>query len=174
MIFHAYVSQFISSNLSASSSDVRHGGHPISMRLHRQSLERACEAAFSERLFPVSFTDTTSPTVVITDTGQGTPIREHPLIAIPATNAAIQIRSRGMLIIFLINICIQIVIVLYYVILALYFCIKLIIRCDIDGHLGTGSENDDYGPEHESYSKALPTTTGARGHGIFYCEVTTS
>ena len=169
MIFHAYVSQFISSNLSASSSDVRHGGHPISMRLHRQSLERACEAAFSEILLPVSLMDTTSPTVVATDTGQGSPIREHPLMSRATTNAAIEIWSRGMLIIFFIDILIQFVIVFYYVILTLYLCIKLIISCDIYRHFGTGSENDDYDPMHRSYPKALPTTTRARGHGIFYC-----
>ena len=174
MIFHAYVSQFISSNLSASSSDVRHGGHPISMRLHRQSLERASEAAFSEILLPVSLMDTTSPTVVATDTGQGNPIREHPLMSRATTNAAIEIWSRGMLIIFFIDILIQFVIVFYYVILALYFCIKLVISCDIYRHFDTGCENDDYDPMHGSYSEALPTTTGARGHGIFYREVTTS
>ena len=94
MIFHAYVSQFILSNLSASSSDVRHGGHPISMRLHRQSLDRASEAAFSEILLPVSLMDTTSPTVVATDTGQGNPIREQPLMSSATTNAAIEIWSR--------------------------------------------------------------------------------
>ena len=169
MIFHAYVSQFISSNLSASSSDVRHGGHPISMRLHRQSLERALDAAFSDILLPVSFTDTTSPKVVITDTGQGTPIREHPLMSSVTKNATIEIWSRGMLIIFFIDILIQFVIVFYYVILTLYFCIKLIVSCDIYRHFNTGSENDDYDPMHRSYPKALPTTTRARGHGIFYC-----
>ena len=72
---------------------MRHGGQPISMRLHRQSLERACEAAFSEILLPVSLMDTTSPTVVATDTGQGNPIREHPLMSRATTNAAIEIWS---------------------------------------------------------------------------------
>ena len=87
------MSQFISRSLSASSSVVRHGGQPISMRLHRQSLERACEAAFSEILLPVSLMDTTSPTVVATDIGQGSPIREHPLMSSATTNAAIEIWS---------------------------------------------------------------------------------